>query len=122
MDIIAILKNRSEIRTFDSGAQLQEFYADNQQYNQNTGEMYSNFLKFQLWGNKTQLLNNFQEGQRVKIHFNIKGDFFTKEDGTKAHFTNLTAWKIEAMGQTQPTQPTQHQAPINNDEEEDLPF
>ena len=63
-----------------------------------SGSQYSDFVKFQLTNQKCELLNNFQVGNDVKVLFNIRGNKWTRQDGTIGYITNLEAWKIDAAG------------------------
>ena len=69
------------------------------------GNVYTNYAKFQLVQNKCEILDRFNEGQQVKVCFNIKGNKWEK-DGKVQYMTNLDAWRIEAEG-AQPTQANQ---------------
>ena len=66
---------------------------------QTDGE-YSQYLQFQLTQDKCPLLDKFQTGQQVTIHFNIRGKEWTK-DGKTSYFNSLEAWRIEAKGSGQ---------------------
>ncbi len=55
---------------------------------------YTNYARMQLVQNKTELLDRFNEGDTVKVSFNIKGSKYEK-NGTTSYFTNLDAWRIE---------------------------
>ncbi|RYD53417.1 MAG: DUF3127 domain-containing protein [Sphingobacteriales bacterium] len=55
---------------------------------------YTNYARMQLVQNKTELLDRFNEGDSVKVSFNIKGSKYEK-NGTTSYFTNLDAWRIE---------------------------
>lgn len=101
------------------------------------GNTYTNFAKLQLVQNKCDLINNFNEGDMVRVNFNIKGNRWEK-DGRVNYITNLDAWRIEAAGATQSTNapqsaPQGYAAPNNNygnstpmppssDDVDDLPF
>jgi hypothetical protein len=64
------------------------------------GNVYTNYAKMQLVQNKCEILDRFNEGDAVKVSFNIKGNKWEK-DGKINYITNLDAWRIEnaAMGQ-----------------------
>ncbi|QOR74948.1 MAG: DUF3127 domain-containing protein [Thermoflavifilum sp.] len=101
------------------------------------GKFISQFIKFQLVQDRTSLIDRFQEGDEVKVSFNLKGSKWEK-DGRVNYITNLDAWRIELV------EPVQHVSPstvmsdtgsgyesalethINNDAEgaegDDLPF
>lgn len=59
------------------------------------GNVYTNYAKFQLVQNKCDVLDRFNEGDMVKVNFNIKGNRWEK-DGRVNFITNLDAWRIES--------------------------
>jgi hypothetical protein len=59
------------------------------------GNVYTNFAKMQLVQNKCELLDRFNEGDAIKVSFNIKGNRWER-DGKVNYITNLDAWRIEA--------------------------
>ncbi len=59
------------------------------------GNVYTNYAKLQLVQNKCELLDKFNEGDSVKVSFNIKGNRWEK-DGKVNFITNLDAWRIES--------------------------
>jgi hypothetical protein len=65
------------------------------------GNTYTNFAKMQLVQTKCDILDRFNEGDNVKVSFNIKGNKWER-DGKVNYITNLDAWKIEAAGAAQP--------------------
>lgn len=75
------------------------------------GNVYTNYAKMQLVQNKCDILDRFNEGDPIKVSFNIKGNRWEK-DGKVNFITNLDAWRIEAatsamstgnnMGNSQP--------------------
>lgn len=83
-------------------------------------------IKFQLVQDKTNLIEGFQTGQPVKVHFNIKGNKWKDN-----YFVNLQVWRIEAAVQgssggsqssaAPPSQPADDIPPMP-DSEDDLPF
>jgi hypothetical protein len=100
------------------------------------GNIYTNYAKLQLVQNKCELLDRFNEGDMVKVNFNIKGNRWEK-DGKVNFITNLDAWRIEsatahvaapshlqtpaAAAPSAPSEPTNYYnpAPASAD---DLPF
>jgi hypothetical protein len=68
------------------------------------GEVYAQYVKLQAVQGKADMLNNYQLGQTVTVHFNLKGNM-NEKDGKELCFTNLDAWKVELPGQAAaPTQ------------------
>lgn len=59
------------------------------------GNVYTNYAKLQLVQNKCEILDKFNEGDNVKVSFNIKGNKWEK-DGKVNYITNLDAWRIES--------------------------
>ena len=59
------------------------------------GNIYTNFAKMQLVQNKCDIIDRFNEGDTVKVSFNIKGNRWER-DGKVNYITNLDAWRMEA--------------------------
>ncbi len=55
-----------------------------------TAGEYPQFVKFQIVQDRCALLDNFEEGQDLKVHFDLRG-----REWQGKYFTNLNAWKIE---------------------------
>ena len=58
------------------------------------GNVYTNYAKMQLVQNKCELLDRYNEGDAIKVNFNIKGNRWER-DGKVNYITNLDAWRIE---------------------------
>ncbi len=54
---------------------------------------YPKKVSMSLWGDKTDLLRNFQPGKDVKVSFNVE----SREYNGK-WYTDVRAWRIEAAG------------------------
>jgi single-strand DNA-binding protein len=78
---------------------------------------YAQTAKFQLTQDKCSLLDQYQVGQEVKVHFNLSGKPFTK-NGTTMYFTNLQAWRLEAANSS----PVTARAEVQEDDNDSLPF
>lgn len=65
---------------------------------------YPEFPKFQLTQDRCLILDAYNEGDMVRVHFDLKGRPYNKPDGETIYFTNLGVWKIEPVQQQQ-TQP-----------------
>ena len=61
------------------------------------GNVYTNYAKMQLVQNKCDIVDRFNEGDMVKVSFNIKGNRWER-DGKVNYITNLDAWRIESAG------------------------
>jgi hypothetical protein len=91
-----------------------------------TEGQYPQPVKFDLTQDRCVILDNYQEGQRVKVSFNLRG-----REWNGKYFTDLNAWRLElAGGATQPAATQGTQPPKQNDvieveaveEKDDLPF
>lgn len=81
---------------------------------------YEQHVKFQLINNRCDLIDKCRVGDEIKVNFNLSGKPYQK--GTETiYFTNLTACKIEKVGQAQPKAEPQKQEQ-DDDELGDLPF
>lgn len=60
------------------------------------GKIITNYIKFQSTQDKTAMLDKVKVGEEVKVHFNLKGNKWVK-DGKESYFTNLDAWRIETV-------------------------
>lgn len=100
-----------------------------------TMETYPQFVKFQSVQDKCDLLNQFQEGEIIKVSFDLRGRQWQDK-----YFTNLNAWRIEkssnssapsatpsgnasgSFDNTPSSFPTSTSSGLSSGEAEDLPF
>ena len=99
---------------------------------------YPQLIKFQLVQDRCQILDNYNEGEEIKVHFDVRG-----REWQGKFLTNLNSWRIEhsngetiaASGSTQPVQqvskksapsedsfPTLSDEPFKTAADDDLPF
>lgn len=91
---------------------------------------YPQFVKFQLVQDRCNLIDDYQEGQMIKVHFDLRG-----REWQGKYFTNLNAWRLEAgtAGKSNDAPPMSTEPgnfPSANDEQrnasgsdmDDLPF
>lgn len=57
---------------------------------------YPQFIQIELTQDKTELINNYQIGDEIKVDINIRGREFNGRDGVK-YFNTIQAWKIELI-------------------------
>ena len=71
-----------------------------------TEEQYPQYIPFDFVQEKCVLLDNFQEGQTVRISFNIRGREWVNPQGETKYIVNLQGWRIEnaEMAQNYPPQ------------------
>lgn len=96
-----------------------------------TEEQYPQHLAIEFVQDKTELLNNYQVGQNVKISINLRGREWTNPQGEVKYFNSIQGWRIEAL---QPESNTEGMPPVppveafepadnlNEEDHDDLPF
>lgn len=95
-----------------------------------TEEQYPQHLLIEFVQDKTDLLNNFQVGQTVKISINLRGREWVNPQGETKYFNSIQGWRIENLeaamsGDMPPLPPEDAFEPatdFNEDEHDDLPF
>ena len=92
------------------------------------GRIINNYIKFQSVQDRTSLVDRFNTGDTIKVHFNIKGSKWEK-NGQVNYITNLDAWRIENVNMqtqdnSQPAGNNSYTTPANAsaDIPDDLPF
>lgn len=88
---------------------------------------YPQFVKFQLVQDRCALIDSYQEGDSMKVHFDLRG-----REWQGKYFTNLNAWRIEkgegaAAAPAAAAAPSDNSFPTASDEpaaqaDDDLPF
>jgi single-strand DNA-binding protein len=86
---------------------------------------YPQVIKFQLVQDRCALLDDYTEGEPIKVHFDLRG-----REWSGKYFTNLNAWRLEKVADSMsPASPPAHEEapfPTTADEpqsmEDDLPF
>lgn len=58
------------------------------------GGQYPQVIKFQLVQDRCGLIDQFKDGDGIKVHFDLRG-----REWNGKYFTNLHAWKLEAVEQ-----------------------
>ena len=62
-----------------------------------TVEQYPNYYKVEFVNGNTDLLQMLDEKDNVKIHCNLRGRLYTKDNGESEVFMSLVGWKIEGV-------------------------
>ncbi|MCR4965994.1 MAG: DUF3127 domain-containing protein [Bacteroidales bacterium] len=103
LEIIGVLRAKLPIQqgTSKTGNQWmkQEFVIETQ-------EQYPRKICANLWGDKTDMLNQFQEGQLVKVSFDLESREFNGR-----WYTDVKAWKLENPQMQTPTMPANYLQP-----------
>lgn len=63
---------------------------------------YPQHLSFQLVQDKCSLLDPYQEGETVKVSFNLRGREWKSPQGEMRYFNTLDAWRIERVAEQAP--------------------
>ncbi len=96
-----------------------------------TEERYPQHILVEFTQDNTDLLNNFQVGQAVKISINIRGREWTSPQGEIKYFNSIQGWRIENLqseggpSNMPPVPPMEAFEPadnINEEDHDDLPF
>lgn len=86
-DMEGTIKVINDVMTFPSGFSKREFVITTE------GDRFPQEIKFECVKERTSLLDNLKEGQKVKVTFDIQGREYNGK-----YFVNLNAWKIGAPG------------------------
>lgn len=106
-EIIAI----DEIIEFDSGFTKREFVIKST----DDGE-YPQDIKFELVKDKTALVDKYKLGDKVTVHFNLRGREYNGK-----YYVNLVAWKLDGQGSS--ANPVQQQSSsATTTPQDDIPF
>lgn len=95
-----------------------------------TEEQYPQDIMIEFVQDKTELLNNFQVGQNVKVSINLRGREWTNPQGEVKYFNSIQGWRVESADQSvsanmPPMPPEDAFEPandLNEDDHDDLPF
>ncbi|WP_310991422.1 DUF3127 domain-containing protein [Aequorivita marina] len=97
-----------------------------------TEEQYPQPIMIEFVQDKTDLLNNYNVGQDVKVSINVRGREWVNPQGETKYFNSLQGWRIENLskeapsgGVVPPVPPAEAFEPandLNEDEHDDLPF
>lgn len=118
------LIKKFDIESKTSSFQAREFVIEVPDANSN----YTQFVKFQLVQDRCALIDSMNEGEQIKVHFDLRG-----REWQGKYFTNLNAWKVDKAEAGATTTNTNAPAatanagsfPTANDEpaaDDDLPF
>jgi len=96
-----------------------------------TEEQYPQHIMIEFVQDKTDLLNNYQVGQNIKVSINLRGREWVNPQGETKYFNSIQGWRIENLQQDSessdipPIPPADAFEPVDNLNEEDhddLPF
>jgi len=131
MEVIGTLKTKFDTQKVSDRFQKREFVLTTE-----ANTPYPQHVSFQVTQDKCAMLDQFGEGEELRVQFNLRGREWNGPQGIK-YFNTLEAWRIEKMqgGSSTPAQSSQRSAPSSNtgssnppvftgntDDNDDLPF
>lgn len=131
MEVIGTLKAKFDTQKVSERFQKRDFVLTT-----DANTPYPQYVSFQVTQDKCNMLDQFNEGEELKVQFNLRGREWNGPQGIR-YFNTLEAWRIERMqgGTANPAQGTQRSSqpasqgsstpPVftgNVDDNDDLPF
>ena len=59
---------------------------------------YSQYVLFQLTGDRVNAIDGLKAGEQVRVEFNLRGREWTSKQGEVKYFNSLDVWTVEAEG------------------------
>lgn len=100
-----------------------------------TEEQYPQHIMIEFTQDKTDLLNQYNVGEQVKVSINLRGREWVNPQGETKYFNSIQGWRIEKMQAEAPAAPAAPQMPpmpasqafepatnFKEEEHDDLPF
>lgn len=96
-----------------------------------TEEQYPQHIMIEFTQDKTDLLNNYNPGEQVKVSINLRGREWVNPQGETKYFNSIQGWRIEKvqaeapLNQVPPMPAADAFEPatnFNEEEHDDLPF
>jgi len=109
MEVIGTLKVKFDTQRVSEKFQKREFVLTTE-----ANTPYPQYVSFQITQDKCTLLDQFNEGDELRIQFNLRGREWNGPQGIK-YFNTLEAWRLEkTQGGNNQTQATQQSNQSNN--------
>ncbi|NJC28000.1 DUF3127 domain-containing protein [Neolewinella antarctica] len=86
-EISGTLVKKYEVETKGESFKVRDFVIK-----ANDGGQYDNFVKFQTTQDRTAIIEDLNEGDEIKVHFDLRGRQWQDK-----YFTNLNAWRVESV-------------------------
>ena len=123
MEVTGKIKKIDETKTYGSnGFRKRELVLT-------TEEQYPQFLLIEFVQDKCDLLNNFSEGEDVRISINLRGREWQNPQGEIKYFNSIQGWRLEKMqagapGEVPPMDASGFEpvSSVDENEPDDLPF
>lgn len=127
MEVTGQLKLKGDIQKVSEKFQKRDFVLST-----DLNTPYPQHVSFQITQDKCSLLDQFNEGEELKVQFNLRGREWNGPQGVK-YFNTLEAWRIEKVGASSSSTSTSSQSTMNENvsapvfnssvsDADDLPF
>jgi len=92
MDITGTLKVKNgEVAVNDKFRKREFVIEDN-------SSQYPQMIMFQLTQDRCSLIDGYKVGEKLKVHFNLRGREWKSPSGEVKYFNTLEAWRLEKFG------------------------
>jgi len=91
MEVIGTLKTKFETQKVSDRFQKREFVLTTE-----ANTPYPQHVSFQVTQDKCTILDQFNDGEEIKVQFNLRGREWNGPQGIK-YFNTLEAWRIERV-------------------------
>ena len=91
MEVIGTLKVKFDTQRVSDRFQKREFVLTTE-----TNTPYPQHVSFQVTQDKCAMLDNYREGDELRVQFNLRGREWNGPQGVK-YFNTLEAWRIEKV-------------------------
>jgi single-stranded DNA-binding protein len=126
MEVSGIIKKIGDVQEISASFKKRELVVT-------TEEQYPQHLAIEFVQDKTDILNQYQPGDKVTVGINLRGREWTSPQGEVKYFNSIQGWRIDKTGggaapQNQaPAQASSGAAPAPKmppmpEEDDDLPF
>lgn len=106
MEVSGIVKRISDTQQVSANFRKREIVVT-------TEEQYPQHLSIEFVQDKTDLLNSYQEGEKVNIGINLRGREWTSPQGEVKYFNSIQGWRIEKVN-AGPSNPSSGAASSND--------
>lgn len=126
MEVTGQLKLKGQVQKVSEKFQKRDFVLST-----DLSTPYPQHVSFQITQDKCSLLDQFNEGEELRVQFNLRGREWQSPQGETKFFNTLEAWKIEkvsgspAAAQSNSSMNVNTSAPVFNSsisDADDLPF
>ena len=110
MEVIGTLKTKFETQKVSERFQKRDFVLTTE-----ANTPYPQYVSFQVTQDKCSLLDGFNDGEEIKVQFNLRGREWNGPQGVK-YFNTLEAWRIEKVQSGAPSPSQAQSAPRQSSE------